>query len=159
MQNKNAYDVINDIQYEYEAFNYQELERSTQLSKLETSLALMMGCNGILYNNDIFNDRESTVKMLRKYKDKWNSLTYINSDCKNAGVFCNNQQVARLLNEISIPVTAYLENACCAVITGSLWNDFSNEQIKKILEKMCLPTVWVLRFSSPKALKITVAAK
>ncbi len=130
--------AVRDIQYEYEAFNYQTFEKSNHISELETSLSLMSGCSGVLYNNDVFNDRQGTVDMLRKSKDKWEILKRINDGCKNAGVYCYNSQIARLLNEISIPVTPYEENASAVVMLGDTWKDFSKEEIKALLGKNVL---------------------
>ena len=126
---------IGDIQYEYEAFNYQTLERSVHISELETSLSLMSGCNGVLYNNDIFYDRPEIIDMIRSSANKWNTLTKVNTGCKNAGVYCRNKSTARLLNEISMPVTPYFENAFASFILGDEWKDLSNEEIKEIFKK------------------------
>lgn len=130
--------AVRDMQYEYEAFNYSTLEKSNHMSELETSLALMSGCNGVLYNNDIYNDRQGTIDMLRASKDKWDALTKLNNGCKNIGVYCMDHQIARLLNEISIPVTPYVEHATAAVILGDAWRAFSAAEIQALLAKNVL---------------------
>ena len=126
---------IHDIQYEYEAFNYQSLGKSIHISELETSLSIMSGCNGVLYNHDVFNDRQDLIDMLNYSADKWKTLVKVNAGCKNAGVFCINKVTARLLNEISLPVTSCLENASVAVILGKEWTRFSTTDIKKFFKK------------------------
>jgi hypothetical protein len=129
---------ISDMQYEYEACNFQTLEKSNHISELETTLALMSGCNGVLYDNDVFNDRQGTIDMLRASKDKWHVLTNLNCGCKNSGVYCNDIQVARLLNEIGIPVTSNLKNACAVVVLGDSWNTLCDSEIEALMSKNVL---------------------
>lgn len=129
---------IQDIQYEYEAFNYQTLERSMHLSELETSLSLISGCNGVLYNDDIFYDRQQTVIMLQRSVDKWNTLNRVNSTCSPAGVYCKNVQIAKAFNEISIPVTPYFENSVAAVLMGADLDSMSDSDIRNALQKHLL---------------------
>ncbi len=127
-----------DIQYEYEAFNYQTLERSVHISELETSLAIMSGCNGVLYNDNIFYDREETVSMLKKSADKWKTLTLVNESCKPTGVYCENGLISLMLNEISIPITRYPENAVAAVAMGNELCALTDSEIESLLNKNLL---------------------
>lgn len=129
---------IDNIQYEYEAFNYQTLERSVHLSELETSLSLMSGCTGVLYNCDTFNDRQETMTMLKHSMDKWKVLAELTKGCQNAGVYVMDRTVALSLLEISIPVTAWLDNAVACVITGDSLRELSDEQLERILKKNLL---------------------
>lgn len=130
---------FSNIQYEYEAFNYQQLERSQHISEVETSMALMNGCNGVLYNDNMFGDNESTTDMLRKSKEKWQVLTEINKGCTNAGVYCHRYtDSATILNELSIPVTTYMDKACCVMMLGDEWNLYDDETVKILLDKNVL---------------------
>lgn len=131
-------DHICDIQYEYEAFNYQSLNRSFHFSELETTLALMSGCSGVLYNNDIFHDRQKLTDMLSVSAKKWEILVEANHNCKPAGVYCTNPNTAKLINEIGLPVTASLEHAAAAVVLGEEWKVMSDEEIRQIIEKNVL---------------------
>lgn len=128
-------DDIADIQYEYEAFNYQSLNRSIRFSELESTLALMSGCNGVLYNNDIFCDRQKLTDVLSASAKKWDILAHTNWRCKPAGVYCVSPSTAKQMNEIGIPVTAWLENAVAAVVLGVEWNMQTDEEIKLLLNK------------------------
>ncbi|MFA7636871.1 MAG: hypothetical protein WCX81_03815, partial [Monoglobales bacterium] len=131
-------DEVKDIQYEYEAFNYQTLNRSVRFSELESTLALMNGCNGILYNNDIFYDRHQLPKMLSSSARKWDILTKNNSLCKPAGVYCVGISTAKILNEIGIPVTYYPDNAVAVFVTGDGLNRLTDEKIKDLLNRNLL---------------------
>lgn len=126
---------IEDIQYEYEAFNYQSLDRSTCFSELESTLSLMSGCNGVLYNNDIFYDRQSLLDMLSISKKKWEALVKKNKNLKNGGVYCEGRGIARALCEVGIPITFDLENASACFVLGEAWNHIDDETAVKILEK------------------------
>ncbi len=128
-------DRITDIQYEYEAFNYQSLDKSMHISELETSLALMSGCNGVLYNNDIFYDRQPFMDMLAKSAKKWDALTERNEKLRPAGVYCSNYGTYVKLNEVGIPVSDDLDFAVCCFIEGDTWNGLDDETVKKIMDK------------------------
>ena len=129
---------IKDIQYEYEAFNYQSLNRSVKFSELETTLALMSGCSGVLYNNDIFNDRQELLDMLTSSAKKWERMVELNGSCKPAGVYCSSPELARKVNEIGVPVTACFENAVAMIVLGDEWNTYTDAEIKKVISKQVL---------------------
>lgn len=126
---------ITDIQYEYEAFNYQTLDRSMHFSELETTLALMSGCNGVLYNNDIFYDRQPLIDMLSSCSKKWEALTRKNENLVNGGVYCVGRGLARTLCELGIPVTYDFENSVAAFVLGDAWNGIDDGEITKMLSK------------------------
>ena len=124
---------IRDIQYEYEAFNYQNLNRSVHFSELETTLALMSGCNGVLYNCDLFNDRKEIVEMLDRNKAFWNKLTSINEGLRPCGVYCADVMSAIALKQIGIPVTAEKENSVAAFAVGTELRAMDNSDIEELL--------------------------
>lgn len=126
---------VMDIQYEYEAFNYQTLDRSQRFTELESTLALMSGCNGVLYNNDIFYDRQPLIDMLRAYEKKWRVLIKKNEGMGSLGVYCTEPWVARKLLEIGIPVTFDLEYAVGCFILGDAWYGVHQDILPEILEK------------------------
>jgi len=128
-------DRVTDIQYEYEAFNYQTLNRSLRFSELEIVLMLMAGCTGALYNNDIFYDRQGFVDLLAESTPKWMALTSRNRGCRPTGVYCTNHRRAKMLCELGIPVTAYFENASVSALLGTDWNALSDDGITRILQK------------------------
>ena len=128
-------DRVTDIQYEYEAFNYQTLNRSARFSELEITLMLMAGCTGALYNNDIFYDRQDFVDMLARSTPKWISLTHRNKDCKPVGVYCTSRLTARFLCELGIPVTASLEQASVSALLGKDMEKLSDGELARILQK------------------------
>lgn len=126
--------AIRDIQYEYEAFNYQTLDKSARITETETTMALMSGCTGVLYNNDIFYDRQSLLDMLAENGKKWDALTDRNEDLAPIGVFARGGiQVS--LHQIGIPVTQNLDNARCCAITGTAWNSIDDATVEKIFAK------------------------
>ncbi len=135
MQASSYPERITDIQYEYEAFNYQSLDKSLHISELETSLALMSGCNGVLYNNDIFYDRQPFMDMIAKSAKKWDALTERNEKLKPWGVYCGNYGTCVKLNEAGIPVSDNLDFAVCCFIEGDTWNELDDETIRKIFAK------------------------
>jgi len=128
--------AVTDIQYEYEDYNGRTLEKSLHTSEMETSLCIMAGCNGILYNKH--EHTQSFLDMMRKSAKKWDILSKINEGCSNSGVFCSHAISAQYLNEISIPVTANFENAVAAFILGEEWNKYDNTMVEKILHKNVL---------------------
>lgn len=125
---------ISDIQYEYEAFNYQSLDKSMHMTELETTLALMSGCNGVLYNNDIFYDRQPLLDMLASCGKKWDALTQRNKDLQPVGVLAVGS-AAMSLNQIGIPIAYRLDNAVCCFVQGDCWGRYDDETVKQILRK------------------------
>jgi len=124
---------ISDIQYEYEAFNYQNLNRSVHFSELETTLALMSGCNGVLYNCDLFNDRKEILDMLKRNKAFWSKLVSINEGLRPCGVYCAGVMSAMALKQIGIPVTAEKENSVAAFVTGTELSHMDRNEIGELL--------------------------
>ena len=124
---------IDDIQYEYEAFNYQNLNRSVHFTELESTLALMSGCTGVLYNNDWFFDRQSLIDMFKNSADKWKTIAEYNKKLKPFGVYCVSSNTAKLLNGLGIPVTAFFENSCISFVIGNEWNMLSDSETRNIL--------------------------
>ena len=125
---------MTDIQYEYEACNYQPLNRSVHFTELESTLALMNGCNGVLYSNDSFYDRQSLTDMLASSAKKWEVLTNANSGLKPAGVYCEGFS-ARTLCELGIPYTFNFDNAAVVFATGDGLSRLDDEKIKDFLTK------------------------
>ena len=125
-------DYITDIQYEYEAFNYQTMEKSEHISELETTLALMSGCRGALYNDNLFFDRISTTDMLRRCRGRMELITRNNENCTPCGVYCKDNMVARMFNEIGVPITRYKENAVMEIVTGSDIKKLSDNEIEAL---------------------------
>lgn len=131
-QIKNTPEYITDIQYEYEAFNYQTMEKSEHVSELETTLALMSGCNGALYNDNLFFDRISTTDMLRRCRGRMELITRNNENCTPCGVYCKDNTVARMFNEIGVPITRYKENAVMEIVTGADIKKLSDGEIEAL---------------------------
>ena len=129
-------DIVDDIQYEYEAFNYQNLNKSMHITEVESNLAILSGCNGILYNNDIFNDRDDIIELFKKCKDMWDRLLNISSGMRPGGVYCAGYYyLATYLNEIGIPLTACKDKAVASIILGNGWNNLSDDEISGFLDK------------------------
>lgn len=125
---------VTDIQYEYEAFNYQTLNRSVHFSELETTLMLMAGCTGTLYNNDIFYDRQAFLDMMASSANKWIALAHRNEGCRPSGVYCTRHRTAGLLCELGIPVTAYPDRASVSAVLGLDWERLTDAEITRILQ-------------------------
>ncbi len=128
-------DRVTDIQYEYESYNGRTLEKSFHTSEMETSLCIMVGCNGILYNRSTMLGEPKFFGMLRNSKKKWDVLCDANKDCENLGIYCASAVVGRQMNEISIPVTSNLKASSAAIVLGDEWNDYTDEEIEEILDK------------------------
>ncbi len=129
---------VSDIQYEYESYNGRTLEKSFHTTEMETSLCIMSGCNGILYNRHTMVDEPKFFEMMRKSTKKWDFLANINEGCDNLGVFCADKYTAQRMSEVSIPVTSNLKKAVAAVVLGEQWNNYSNAEIEEILDKNVL---------------------
>lgn len=126
---------IRDIQYEYETYNFRSFEKSHYISELETSLCIMVGCNGSLFNRWDWEKCHGFYDMMRKSAKKWDVLTDVNEGCVNAGVFCAAEKSAAQLNETGIPVTTYFDNAVASFIKGVEWNKFDDAMVEKIIKK------------------------
>lgn len=126
--------AIRDIQYEYEAFNYQSLDKSTRITETETAMALMSGCTGVLYNNDIFYDRQSLLDMLAENGRKWDALTDRNEGLAPIGVYARGP-IQTSIYQVGIPVTQDLDNALCCAISGTAWNSIDDATVEKIFAK------------------------
>ena len=125
-------DCIHDIQYEYEEYNFLTLQKSRYIAEMESSLMILSGCNGMLYNR--FEHTAEFIDMMRKSAKKWDVLSDSNEGCKPLGVYCADFNQARALNEIGIPTTAYLDKASAFYVLSGDFNKFSNEQIEKMLK-------------------------
>ena len=124
-----------DIQYEFETFMFQNLEKSAKMSDVETSAVLMSGCNGVLYNASPYYERQDLADMMIAGKEKWRTLTRVLKNTKNGGVFCLHHGAAMCIWELGIPVTATLDSACSAFLIGDDWNRLNDEQVKAVLAK------------------------
>ncbi len=124
---------ITDIQYEYEAFNYQTLNRSRRFTELETSLALMSGCTGVLYNNDIFRDSQILLDMLADSAGAWKTLEKRNRGGHPTGVYCRGGRSAKVMAELGLPVTAHLSSAVAAFATGAELAKCAEEDLRALL--------------------------
>jgi hypothetical protein len=124
-------DAIKDIQYEYESYNFLTLQKSLHISELETSLMILSGCNGMLYNR--WNHTQDFLDMMRKSAKKWGELAKSTKGCKALGVYCDQASTSHRLNEIGIATTPYLENACACFIIDNQWDGYCNEKIERIL--------------------------
>lgn len=83
-------------------------------------------------------ERIDTMTMLKHSMDKWKVLAELTKGCKNVGVYVMDRAVALSLLEISIPVTAWLDNAVACVIMGDSLRELSDEQLERILKKNLL---------------------
>lgn len=123
---------VTDIQYEYESYNFLTLQKSLHISELETSLMILSGCNGMLYNR--WEHTQDFLDMMRASAKKWDVLAASSADGKTYGVYCAYSWRACCLNEIGIPVTPHLENACACYVIGDEWNSYRDEEIEKMLK-------------------------
>lgn len=126
-------DTVTDLQYEYESYNFLSLEKSLHTTEMETSLAITSGCNGILYNR--WYHTPDFLEMVRRSAHKWDVLVAHTEKAKPIGIWCQKGYVARRLNEIGLPVTAYFEHATAYCILGDEWYGFSDEQVRDLMKK------------------------
>ena len=125
---------IKEIQYEYESFIFQRMERSLRMTDLESAWALIAGCDGILYNQPFICEQQDTMELFRSRRQKWDKLTELNKGCKNAGIYYINSHTAYLLGQVGIPMTPYLEFATAAIILGKDWNQLTDEEVSRVLD-------------------------
>ena len=123
---------ITDIQYEYESYNFLTLQKSLHISELESSLMILSGCNGMLYNR--WEHTQDFLDMMRASAKKWDVLAESSAGGKTYGVYCASSLKARCLNEIGIPVTPHVENACACYVIANEWNSYRNDEIEKMLK-------------------------
>lgn len=128
-------DNIKDIQYEYETYNFRSLEKSDYMSELETTMCIMTGCNGSLYNRWDWERAYSFYAMMRKSAKKWDVLADLNKGCKNIGVYCASTQGGFRLSETGIPATCHFDKAVASYIRGAEWNMFDDAKVEEILKK------------------------
>ena len=124
-------DSIRDIQYEYESYNFLTLQKSLHISELETSLMILSGCNGMLYNR--WNHTQDFLDMMRKSAKKWDTLAELTKGCKALGVYCGSAFTSHKLNEIGIATTPYVEKASACFILGDQWDHYCDEDVERIL--------------------------
>ena len=124
---------IIDIQYEYECFNFQSFEKSKTMTELETTLAVMSGCNGSLYSMSWFYDREDLTCAVEKSKKMWDELAEVNKGCTLTGVYCTNSTTAMHLINSGIPVTNSIKDSVAAFVIGDDWKALSDSDISRIL--------------------------
>lgn len=130
---RNYPDCVTDIQYEYESYNFMTLQKSMYMSELETSLAIMSGCNGALFNRNPWT--QEFFDMMRKATPKWNTLVEKQKGCKTTGVYCMEPVMAGQLSEIGVPMTAFHETAAAYFLVGDQWDSFTDEEVAEILKK------------------------
>lgn len=124
---------VTDIQYEYESFNFQSFEKSRRMTELETTLAVMSGCNGALYSMSWFYDREDLTEPVAKYKKAWDALSDRCEGSVLTGVYCPNSRTAMYLIHAGFPVTNSRKDAVCAFVLGADFASLSDGDIEEIL--------------------------
>ncbi len=122
---------MEDIQYEYENFPYLTYGKSKTLTVLEVTAALMNGCNGVAFNYLHRDDNPIIMEAIRENNAFWDEITA--PEYKNSGIYCPNSTSAMYMGEIGIPMTSCMDTASAFVILGKHWDDFDDEQIKKML--------------------------
>lgn len=119
--------------WENENMCYTTFIKSMAAFEMESTMALMCGCDGVLYNPSVYDDREDVAQMLRESKDKWVTIRDINRGCKRQGVYCVNNMTSYKLNLCGIPTTAAADHAWAALILGNEWDTMTDEQIDATL--------------------------
>ncbi len=130
---RNYPDCVIDIQYEYDAYNFMTLQKSMYMSEMETTLAIMGGCNGALFNRNPWT--QEFFNMIRKALPKWKTLVERQNGCKTTGIYCMEPVMAGQLSEIGLPMTAFHETALSYFLVGDQWDAFTDEEVGEILKK------------------------
>lgn len=107
---------IDDIQYEFENFPYQEFAKSQTLIKTECALALAYGCGGVLYNAFI-GSYQRLMDTIRSRAAQWDKIEKYSRGGVNRGVF-GNRAACLALAEIGMPLAARAEDACALILCG-----------------------------------------
>jgi len=126
--------VMTDIQHECENMCYQTFGKSMHSFELETTQAVLGGCNGILYNYSVYDDRQDVMDMARSSKAKWKVLCNLTAQGRRTGVYCVDSVTSLKLNELSIPTTPHLDHAVAAFVVGEEWNRLSSAEWEAILQ-------------------------
>ena len=125
---------IRDIQYEFENFPYQEFAKSQTMIRLECMLALMSGCNGVLYNAMLSYDYPRLTDTVRSRVKQWDKICEYAENGKNIGIF-GNQQACLNFGELGIPLAFSEDGASTIVLCGeSDVNKLSDEKLLSYLK-------------------------
>lgn len=121
-----------DIQYEFEDFPYQELDKSFTISRAECSLALANGCKGVAYN--VFGRYEypKMYEFVENNASYWESLEQLCSDKENVGIYCD-QNVACVISEMGFPISFNRKKSDVTILTGDMAEKLSDNDVIEIL--------------------------
>ena len=122
---------IKDIQYEYEEYNFLTLQKSKHIAELESSLMILGGCNGMLYNR--WEHTEDFLEVLRGSKRKWDLLEEYSRGARRVGVYCATRLNSKALSEIGIPTTIHKDLATAFFILGNEWYKYDRAEIERML--------------------------
>ncbi|PWM70390.1 MAG: hypothetical protein DBX59_11090 [Bacillota bacterium] len=125
-------EYIEDIQYEFENFPYQEFAKSQTLIKTECALSLMYGCNGVLYNAFI-GSYQRLMDTVRSRAAQWDKIVTYSHKGKNKGVY-GNQNACLAFGEIGVPLAARAEDACALILCGGNVRAMDDEEILNALK-------------------------
>lgn len=127
-------DSVRDILWENENMCYTTFTKSLAAYEMESTMALMCGCGGVLYNPSVYDDRDDVMQTLRASRNKWKTIRELNRGCKRQGVYCVTNMTSYKFNLCGIPTTASLDHACAAIVLGDEWNTMSDDKIDRVLK-------------------------
>lgn len=127
-------DKIIDCQYEFENFPYQELGKSKTITELEILYALMSGCDGVAFNNNFLYDNNIFMNIIRDKKALWDEIAKRTKNTDSCGIYCSEyNRIGAPFMDIGLPVTANPKAASAYVLTGRSAEEYSDDEILKIL--------------------------
>lgn len=152
---------ITDIQYEYEAFPYQKLDKSLTVTLSECTVALAAGCNGIAFNAlkplaGSYDDYDNLMSGIARSKPLWEAYSRITAGLPSAGLWpaahprlmanrdvgengwfsfdpAYNIEQTNQLCELGLPFTTNPQTACVTVLAGRIAEAFSDDELRLML--------------------------
>ena len=126
---------INDIQYEFEDFPYKRYDKSMHISAMESSFALLNGCDGVVYNFMGRTEYPEFYSMVRRNAKYWDKLTELCRGKKNVGVYARSIDDTLAFAELGFSVAHSLKDAHVAILDGVLVSGLSDDELKSVLSR------------------------
>lgn len=139
MQNQDFAGIANDIQYEFENFPYQELDKSDTIRRLECALALCFGCNGIAFNAMGNQNDVGIMRVVSSETAYWNKLIEICKNKRLAGIYCEASNLTENIElffnvaQIGAPLCLNKNDATVNIYTSDSLSQKTDDELLNIL--------------------------
>ncbi len=126
---------IEDIQYEFEDFPYKRYDKSKHMTAMESSLALMNGCTGVVYNFMGKTEYPEFYGIIRQNAKYWDRMTELCASKKNAGFYSENMNDTLQLTELGFTAAHGIEDAQTVILDGALARRLTKNELKSVLSR------------------------